>query len=286
MYDGFMECLRGLLLLLVCFLYLKAQALPSVKALSWVLLDASSGQILAELNKDQRLPPASLTKVMTAYMVFSEIREGRLSRMDRVKVSEQAIIRRPEESSMYLRVGEFVTVEELLRGLIVASANDAALVLAEVVSGSQKAFTEQMNKTAQKLGMTQSLFANSSGLYTEKHYSTAKDLGLLAVRISQEFPEYFEYSSSKELTFRDFHKKNTNDLLFSKLPVDGMKTGHIKAAGWCVMVSARKNKRPDKKSERYIAVVLGAPSNQDRFVAGRALLEFAFSQPSTFKESF
>lgn len=178
-----MECLRGLLLLLVCFLYLKAQALPSVKALSWVLLDASSGQILAELNKDQRLPPASLTKVMTAYMVFSEIREGRLSRMDRVKVSEQAIIRRPEESSMYLRVGEFVTVEELLRGLIVASANDAALVLAEVVSGSQKAFTEQMNKTAQKLGMTQSLFANSSGLYTEKHYSTAKDLGLLAVRI-------------------------------------------------------------------------------------------------------
>lgn len=281
-----MECLRGLLLLLVCFLYLKAQALPSVKALSWVLLDASSGRILAELNKDQRLPPASLTKVMTAYMVFSEIREGRLSRMDRVKVSEQAIIRRPEESSMYLRVGEFVTVEELLRGLIVASANDAALVLAEVVSGSQKAFTEQMNKTAQKLGMTQSLFANSSGLYTEKHYSTAKDLGLLAVRISQEFPEYFEYSSSKELTFRDFHKKNTNDLLFSKLPVDGMKTGHIKAAGWCVMVSARKNKRPDKKSERYIAVVLGAPSNQDRFVAGRALLEFAFSQPSTFKESF
>ncbi|MGE9744313.1 D-alanyl-D-alanine carboxypeptidase family protein [Bdellovibrio bacteriovorus] len=281
-----MECLRGLLLLLVCFLCLKAQALPSVKALSWVLLDASSGQILAELNKDQRLPPASLTKVMTAYMVFSEIREGRLSRMDRVKVSEQAIIRRPEESSMYLRVGEFVTVEELLRGLIVASANDAALLLAEVVSGSQKAFTEQMNKTAQKLGMTQSLFANSSGLYTEKHYSTAKDLGLLAVRISQEFPEYFEYSSSKELTFRDFHKKNTNDLLFSKLPVDGMKTGHIKAAGWCVMVSARKNKRPDKKSERYIAVVLGAPSNQDRFVAGRALLEFAFSQPSTFKESF
>ncbi len=281
-----MECLRGLLLLLVCFLCLKAQALPSVKALSWVLLDASSGQILAELNKDQRLPPASLTKVMTAYMVFSEIHEGRLSRMDRVKVSEQAIIRRPEESSMYLRVGEFVTVEELLRGLIVASANDAALVLAEVVSGSQKAFTEQMNKTAQKLGMTQSLFANSSGLYTEKHYSTAKDLGLLAVRISQEFPEYFEYSSSKELTFRDFHKKNTNDLLFSKLPVDGMKTGHIKAAGWCVMVSARKNKRPDKKSERYIAVVLGAPSNQDRFVAGRALLEFAFSQPSTFKESF
>ncbi|BEV68425.1 D-alanyl-D-alanine carboxypeptidase DacA [Bdellovibrio bacteriovorus] len=281
-----MECLRGLLLLFVCFLCLKAQALPSVKALSWVLLDASSGRILAELNKDQRLPPASLTKVMTAYMVFSEIREGRLSRMDRVKVSEQAIIRRPEESSMYLRVGEFVTVEELLRGLIVASANDAALVLAEVVSGSQKAFTEQMNKTAQKLGMTQSLFANSSGLYTEKHYSTAKDLGLLAVRISQEFPEYFEYSSSKELTFRDFHKKNTNDLLFSKLPVDGMKTGHIKAAGWCVMVSARKNKRPDKKSERYIAVVLGAPSNQDRFVAGRALLEFAFSQPSTFKESF
>ncbi|WP_374027227.1 D-alanyl-D-alanine carboxypeptidase family protein [Bdellovibrio bacteriovorus] len=281
-----MECLRGLLLLLVCFLCLKAQALPSVKALSWVLLDASSGRILAELNKDQRLPPASLTKVMTAYMVFSEIREGRLSRMDRVKVSEQAIIRRPEESSMYLRVGEFVTVEELLRGLIVASANDAALVLAEVVSGSQKAFTEQMNKTAQKLGMTESLFANSSGLYTEKHYSTAKDLGLLAVRISQEFPEYFEYSSSKELTFRDFHKKNTNDLLFSKLPVDGMKTGHIKAAGWCVMVSARKNKRPDKKSERYIAVVLGAPSNQDRFVAGRALLEFAFSQPSTFKESF
>ncbi|MFV8259052.1 D-alanyl-D-alanine carboxypeptidase family protein [Bdellovibrio bacteriovorus] len=281
-----MEYLKGLLLLLVCFLCVKAQALPSVNALSWVLLDASSGQILAELNKDQPLPPASLTKVMTAYMVLTEIREGRLSRLDRAKVSADAVIHRPEESSMFLKVGESVTVDELLRGLIVASANDAALVLAEVVSGSQRAFTEQMNKTAQGLGMTQSLFANASGLYTEKHYSTAKDLGLLAVRISREFPEYFEYSSSKELNFRDFHKKNTNDLLFSKLPVDGMKTGHIKAAGWCVMVSARKNKRPDKKSERYIAVVLGAPSNQDRFAAGRALLEFAFSQPRVIKEPF
>lgn len=281
-----MEYLKGLLLLLVCLFSGKAQALPSVNALSWVLLDASSGQILAELNKDQPLPPASLTKVMTAYMVLSEIREGRLSRMDRARVSASAVIRRPEESSMYLKVGESVTVDELLRGLIVASANDAALVLAEVVSGNQKAFAEQMNKTAKSLGMTQSLFANASGLYTEKHYSTAQDLGLLAVRISQEFPEYFEYSSSKELSFRDFQKKNTNDLLFSKLPVDGMKTGHIKAAGWCVMVSARKNKRPDKKSGRYIAVVLGAPSNQDRFAAGRALLEFAFSQPRILKETF
>lgn len=280
-----MECLKGLFLLLVSF-SLKAQALPSVKALSWVLLDASNGQILAELNKNQPLPPASLTKVLTAYMVLSEIREGRLSRTDRAKVSEKALVRRPEESSMYLKVGEFVTVDELLRGLIIASANDAALVLAELVSGSQKAFTEQMNKTAQRLGMTQSLFANASGLYTENHYSTAQDLGLLAVRISQEFPEYFEYSSIKDLTFRDFHRKNTNDLLLSKLPVDGMKTGHIKAAGWCVMVSARKNKRPDKNSERYIAVVLGAPSNQDRFAAGRALLEFAFSQPRMVKDSF
>lgn len=280
-----MECLKGLFLLLVSF-SLKAQALPSVNALSWVLLDASNGQILAELNKNQPLPPASLTKVMTAYMVLSEIREGRLSRTDRAKVSEKALIQRPEESSMYLKVGELVTVDELLRGLIIASANDAALVLAELVSGSQKAFTEQMNKTAQRLGMTQSLFANASGLYTENHYSTAQDLGLLAVRISQEFPEYFEYSSSKDLTFRDFHKKNTNDLLLSKLPVDGMKTGHIKAAGWCVMVSARKNKRPDKHSERYIAVVLGAPSNHDRFAAGRALLEFAFNQPRMVKDSF
>lgn len=242
----------------------------NIEAHSWILFNSVSGEIISEHQADKVSSPASLTKVLTAYVVLKEIKEQRLSPRSLIVVPSLVLQTRPEESQMYLKPGNRVSIRDLLKGLIVMSANDAALALADYVGGSPKNFVQMMNRAAKEIGMKQSSFVNPTGLFAPGHYSTAKDLMLLAKAISQQYPEYFEYSSLPEMTYNSFRKKNTNELLGRSLAVDGMKTGHIKAAGWCVMVSAKKTFSAG--GERVIAIVLGSPSNEKRTQAGLQLI--------------
>nr|BFD63040.1 hypothetical protein BdHM001_17210 [Bdellovibrio sp. HM001] len=257
-------------LFLLFFLSHQSVEAHNIEAQSWVLFKTPSGEILDAFEPDKRFSPASLTKVLTAYVVFKEIKEGRLSLRTQIEVPALVLQTRPGESQMQLKPGEYISIRELLKGLIVVSANDAALALANHVGGSLKRFVGMMNLAAQEIGMQNSSLVNPTGLFTFGHYSTARDLMKLAQAISQKHPEYFEYSSLPELTYNQFRKKNTNELLGSSTAVDGMKTGYIKASGWCVMISAKKALA--KGGERTIAVVLGSPSHQKRIQAGRELI--------------
>lgn len=258
-------------LFLLFFLSHLAVFAQNIEAQSWVLFNATSGEILGAYEADKKSSPASLTKVLTAYVVLKEIKDARLSLQTHIKVPGLVLQTRPEESQMYLKPGDQISIRDLLKGLIVMSANDAAVTLANYVGGSPKNFVRMMNLAALEIGMLNSSFVNPTGLFAFGHYSTARDLMLLAQTISRNFPEYFEYSSLPEMTYNRFRKKNTNELLGSSLAVDGMKTGHIKASGWCVMLSAKKSFA--KGGERMIAVILGSPSNQKRTEAGRELIQ-------------
>ena len=241
---------------------------PIVGAKSFLLMDGSTGAELASLEADKRLAPASLTKLMTAYAVFRALAENQLSVEDQVTVSEKAW--RTQGSRMFIEVGSRVSVEDLLLGMIVQSGNDASVALAEHVAGAESVFAEIMNQYAAQLGMASTNFKNATGLPEEDHYSTARDLGILAKTIISEFPEYYKWYSVREYEYNNIKQPNRNNLLWRDDSVDGMKTGRTDDAGYCLVSSASRN------GMRVISVVLGTASEKARVDGSQALINYGF----------
>lgn len=240
----------------------------NVAAKSYVLRDFQSGQILVRQNPDLKVEPASLTKLMTAYLAFKNIKEKRLSENQSLPVSERAW--KAIGSRMFIDLKVPVTVNELLRGMIVQSGNDASITLAEAMGGGEEAFAELMNKEAARLGMKNTHFLNATGLPDPQHYSTAEDLSLLAAAVIRDFPEYYTIYSTREYKYNGITQPNRNRLLWLDPTVDGMKTGHTDSAGWCLVSSAKRSDR------RLISVVLGATSDTVRTIESQKLLNYGF----------
>ena len=247
---------------------LPAPAPPIIGAKSYMLIDADSGQEVAALKPDLRLAPASLTKLMSAYAIFRALQENQLRLDDQVTVSEKAW--RTPGSRMFIEVGSRVSVEDLLLGMIVQSGNDASVALAEHVAGTESVFAQVMNQFAAALGMHSSNFQNATGLPGDDHYSTARDLTILAQAIINEFPEYYKWYSMKEFKYGDIKQSNRNSLLWRDSTVDGMKTGHTDDAGYCLVSSAKRD------GMRIISVVLGTASAKSRIDGSQALLNYGF----------
>ncbi|HRP98707.1 MAG TPA: D-alanyl-D-alanine carboxypeptidase family protein [Rhodocyclaceae bacterium] len=241
---------------------------PSLAAKSWLLLDHNTGQLMASHDANQRIEPASLTKLMTAYITFSALKAGTISLDQEVAVSEKAW--RMIGSRMFIEPRKPVTVEQLIHGMIVQSGNDACVALAELIAGSEEAFAHMMNREAERLGMRNSHFTNSSGLPDENLYTTAHDLGLLASALVRDFPEFYRIYSTREYTYNDITQPNRNRLLWMDATVDGMKTGYTQAAGYCLVSSAVRGPR------RLISIVLGAESETIRAQESLKLLNYGF----------
>jgi D-alanyl-D-alanine carboxypeptidase (penicillin-binding protein 5/6) len=241
---------------------------PIIGAKSYLLIDGNTGAELAALKPDQRLAPASLTKLMTAYAVFRALDEGQIALDDLVTVSEKAW--RTQGSRMFIEVGSRVSVEQLLLGMIVQSGNDASVALAEHTAGTESVFAQVMNQYAAQLGMTASNFKNTTGLPDADHYSSARDVAILARAIIKEFPQYYDWYSVKSYKYNDIEQQNRNALLFRDESVDGMKTGRTDEAGYCLVSSAERD------GMRIISVVLGTASAKSRTDGSQALLNFGF----------
>jgi D-alanyl-D-alanine carboxypeptidase (penicillin-binding protein 5/6) len=248
---------------------------PSVAATAFVLVDATSGQTLAAQNGDERRDPASLTKMMTAYLVFDALRKKTITPSQMVTVSTRAW--KAPGSRMFIEPRKAVSVDELLRGMIVQSGNDAAIALAELVSGSHEAFVEAMNKEGARLGMTATHFANADGLPDPQHYSTPNDLARLALALVRDFPEYYPLFAQKEFRYNNIAQPNRNRLLWTDPYVDGMKTGHTEEAGWCLVASAKRGER------RLVSVMLGAASDAGRASESQKLLNWGFQAFDTIE---
>ena len=240
----------------------------NVAAKSFVLRDFQSGQILVSQNPDLKVEPASLTKLMTAYLAFKNLKEKRLSENQALSVSEKAW--KAIGSRMFIDLKVPVTVNELLRGMIIQSGNDASITLAEAIGGSEETFAELMNKEAARLGMKNSHFLNATGLPDPQHYSTAEDLSLLAAAIIRDFPDFYTIYSTREYKYNNITQPNRNRLLWLDPTVDGMKTGHTDNAGWCLVSTAKRSDR------RLISVVLGSASDTVRTVESQKLLNYGF----------
>ncbi|BAN68128.1 D-alanyl-D-alanine carboxypeptidase family protein [endosymbiont of unidentified scaly snail isolate Monju] len=241
---------------------------PNIDATGYLLLDMHSGRVLAEKNADQRLEPASLTKIMTAHVVFEELAHGTLKPDDLVTVSEKAW--KTEGSRMFIEVNSRVSVADLLKGLIIQSGNDAAVALAEHIAGSEDAFANLMNEHAARLGMQGTHFANATGLPHPDHYTTPRDIARVTIATIRDYPEYYSLYSQKEFTYNKIRQHNRNRLLWRDPTVDGVKTGHTKSAGYCLVASARRD------DMRLISVVMGTPSDKARIEASQALLNYGF----------
>ncbi len=241
---------------------------PAIAAGAYLLLDFNSGQPLASNNLDQRVEPASLTKLMTAYLTFSALRQKMIRPDQAVPVSVLAW--RAEGSRMFIEPNKPVTVAELLRGMIIQSGNDASIALAEAVAGSEEVFAQMMNREAQRLGMKNTNFVNATGLPQPQHYSTAYDLALVAAAIIRDFPEYYPLYSQKEFRYNTISQSNRNRLLWTDPTVDGMKTGYTENAGYNLITSAKRGER------RLISVVLGAASESARAAESQKLLNYGF----------
>ncbi len=241
---------------------------PKLAAESYVLTDFHSGTVLAEQNADEKLPPASLTKIMTVYVVLKELKQGNLTLDDLVTISEKAW--RAPGSRMFIEVNKQVTVEDLLKGVIIQSGNDASIALAEHIAGDESAFAELMNHHAKVLGMDNTHYVNSTGLPEDNHYTTARDLSRLTRALIAEFPEYYGWFSFKEFTYNGIKQKNRNLLLWRDPTVDGVKTGHTDEAGYCLVASAKRDEM------RLISVVMRTASENDRASASQALLNYGF----------
>ena len=248
---------------------------PAIAARSFLLLDYHSRQTLAAQNASERVEPASLTKLMTAYLTFAALKQKRIEPAQTVPVSERAW--KAEGSRMFIEPRKAVTVEELMRGMIVQSGNDACLALAELVGGSEEAFAKMMNEQAQRLGMKNTNFMNSTGLPNPQHYSTAQDLALLAIAIIRDFPEYHPLYAMKEYRYNNVTQANRNRLLWTDPTVDGMKTGYTENAGYCLIASARRGER------RLLSVVLGAASEAARAAESQKLLNYGFQNYDSVK---
>ncbi|MDQ9169174.1 D-alanyl-D-alanine carboxypeptidase family protein [Oxalobacteraceae bacterium R-40] len=260
-----------------------AQSLPSpiIASKSWLLLDATSNQVLAAQEPDMRIEPASLTKIMTAYLAFSAIKEKRLDLNQMVNVSVKAWKVDRDSSKMFIEPRTPVSINDLLYGLIVQSGNDAAVALAEAVAGSEEAFAGLMNREAERMGLKSTRFANPHGLPSPNNYSTARDLATLASRLINDHPDLYKIYSTKSFTYNKITQPNRNRLLWSDPTVDGMKTGHTQAAGYCLVASA---KRPNGKGDRrLISVVLGTVSDQMRAQESQKLLNWGFLNFDTVK---
>jgi len=246
---------------------------PTLAARSWMLVDVNSGQILASAEADRRVDPASLTKLMTARLVFGALAEGKLQPEQRPPVSQAAW--KAIGSRMFVDPARPATVEELMQGMIVQSGNDASIVLAEAVSGTEAAFAEQMNREAQRLGLANTRFANATGLPDPQHYSTARDLAVLAARLIADHPQHYPLYGRKDYTYNGIRQLNRNRLLFIDPSVDGLKTGHTEAAGWCLIASARRD-QGGVLERRLLSVVLGAASDSARAAESQRLLNWGF----------
>ena len=243
-------------------------AAPKLQASGYLLVDATNGEILVEHNAEEALPPASLTKMMTAYIAEREITEGRISFDDQVPVSVKAW--KTGGSRMFIREGTEVRLEDLLRGIIIQSGNDASVAVAEYIAGSEDVFADVMNQTAISLGMTNTQFKNATGLPQEGHYTTAKDLSILAARIIQDFPDTYPIYEEKNFTYNGIKQANRNSLLFRDPTVDGLKTGHTEEAGYCLVASAERD------GFRLISVVMGTASEKAREQETTKLLQYGF----------
>jgi len=241
---------------------------PQLAAKSYLLMDAASGNVLVENNGDERLPPASLTKLMTAYIATLEIKKGQISDSDMVTVSEKAW--RTGGSRMFIQVNSQVSVGDLLHGVIIQSGNDASVALAEHIAGSEEAFADLMNATAQRLGMNNTHFMNATGLPHPEHYSSAADMAKLARAIIHEDPAHSAISAQKEFLWNNIKQPNRNLLLWRDKTVDGLKTGHTEEAGYCLVASAVRD------GMRLIAVVFGTNSEQARAAETQKLLTYGF----------
>jgi D-alanyl-D-alanine carboxypeptidase (penicillin-binding protein 5/6) len=255
---------------------IKIPAPPRLAASSYFLQDFDSGRILAERNADEVLPPASLTKIMTVYIAFRELSNNRLNLDDMVTISEKAW--RTPGSKMFIEVNKQVKVEDLLKGIIIQSGNDASVAIAEHIAGDEHTFAELMNQQAQRLGMHSTHFMNATGLpVPDQHYTTARDLALLTRAVIKEFPEYYRWDSVKEFTFNNITQKNRNILLWRDKSVDGVKTGHTEEAGYCLIASAKREQM------RLISVVLGTKSKSARANESQTLLNYGFRFYDTHK---
>jgi D-alanyl-D-alanine carboxypeptidase (penicillin-binding protein 5/6) len=245
---------------------------PALDAKSYALLDYDSGELIASLNPDLHVEPASLTKVMTVYIAFDEIRQGRLHMDDEVLISEKAwrVSMDRSESRMFLDVGSRVKVSDLLRGIIVQSGNDACIALAEHIAGSETAFVDLMNQYARKLGMTDTHFADVNGMPDPQHYTSARDLVILARALIRNFPAEYKMFAERDFTWHKIHQDNRNGLLWKDPSVDGIKTGHTESAGYCLLSSAVRDGR------RLIAAVMGTKSWAYRESASLELLNYGF----------
>ncbi len=268
-------------ILLLLFTSVAAQAAdvpvpapPQVPAKSYILIDHHSGRVLAEQNADQRMEPASIVKLMTAYAVFDALRSNKLKIDDQITISEYAWRNggaKTDGSTTYLKLGSQVSVQVLLQGMIVQSGNDATIALAERVGGSEATFASLMNNYAQKLGLTNSHFENSTGLPSPGTYMSARDIVTLARALIAEFPKYYRYYSQKDFTWNGIKQGNRNGLLTRDPSVDGIKTGHTVSAGYCLAASAKRD------GMRMISVVLGTTSFRAREDANLALINYGFS---------
>ncbi len=241
---------------------------PEIKASSYLVMDYDSGRLLVENNIDEQVEPASLTKMMTVYIVSEELAEGNINMSDMVMVSEKAW--RMSGSRMFIEVNKEVSVENLLKGVIVQSGNDASIALAEYISGSEEVFVSLMNQHAQELGMTGTHFANCTGLPHKDHYTTARDMAILANALIRNHPEIYKWHSIKEFTFNNIKQHNRNQMLWRDDSVDGIKTGHTESAGYCLVASAKRD------NMRLISVVMGTEGTKARTRATQSLLNFSF----------
>ncbi len=243
-------------------------AAPMVSAKSYILQDYNSGRILAEKNADQKMAPASLTKIMAVYTIFHELNNGHLTLDEQVTISKKAW--RTPGSRMFVEVNKKVSVKDLLKGVIIQSGNDASVALAEHVGGDEATFAQMMNQQAERLNMINTHFTNSMGLPSKQHYTTARDLAILTSALINEFPDYYQWFAEKEFTFNSITQKNRNTLLWRDKTVDGVKTGHTEEAGYCLVASAKR------EAMRLVSVVMGTNSTSTRSNENQSLLNYGF----------
>jgi D-alanyl-D-alanine carboxypeptidase (penicillin-binding protein 5/6) len=281
-FSRFFEvrCLAVVTCIVVCLLtfsslasfHLQAAILipdpPKIEATAYVLMDAKTGKVITAYNADEQVPPASLTKMMTSYITTHEIEKGNISESDKTQISIKAW--KAEGSRMFIKEGTYVSVIDLLKGVIIQSGNDASIALAEYVAGDEDAFADLMNRYALELGMENTHFKNATGLPHSEHLTTANDLAKLARAIIYDHPEHYRIYSQKTFTYNKIKQDNRNSLIFGEMPVDGLKTGHTEAAGYCLVASAEKN------NTRFISVVLGTESERARARESKKLLTYGF----------
>ena len=243
-------------------------SVPVVSAKSYILQDFASGHVIAEFNAEQRLPPASITKLMTAYIVSNELSSGNITLEDEVLISEKAW--RMVGSRSFIEVDTKVSVGVLLRGMIIQSGNDAAVALAEHVAGSEETFSQMMNQYAQQLGMFDTNYQNATGLPGKEHYTTAKDIAILSTAVIRDFPDHYAWYAEKKFTYNNITQQNRNKLLWRDKSVDGLKTGHTQEAGYCLAASS------ERQGTRLISVVLGTDSENARAAETQKLFSYGF----------